>query len=147
MNAQARLIGVATSLAIGAALGLALAAAPPIAGDTAITDPVWLGLMWFVRPQSMLVIVPPLIHLGLGAGIGVLRMLVRPMSSTGVILIAVSVNGAATLVENGYGAGVAGVLWWLIGTVLSAALMLVGAALMTRVADTRRATRAEAARS
>lgn len=126
------------SLAVGAALGLALAAAPSIAGDTAITDPVLLGLILFVRPQSILVLVPPLLHLSVGVGVGVLGLLVRTMSSTVVILAAVAVNGAATLVESGEGAGVVGVLWWLIGTVFSAAFMLFGAALVRRLADGRR---------
>lgn len=121
------------SLAIGAALGLVLAAAPSIAGDTAITDPVALGVMWFVRPRSVLVIVPPLIHLAVGAGIGALGRLVGAIDTTVVVLAAVAVNGAATLVENAYGAGVVGVLWWLLGTVISAALMVLGAAMTKRL--------------
>jgi hypothetical protein len=117
---------VAISVVLGAALGLILASAPAIAGDTAVTDPVVLGVMWFVRPQSITVLAPPLIHLGLGIGVGALGMLARAMHPTVVILTAVSVNGAATVVENGYGAGVVGVLWWLLGTALSAVLMLFG---------------------
>ena len=137
MTGRDRLIGVAVSVALGVALGLILAAAPAIAGETAITDPVVLGVMWFVRPQSIMVVAPPLIHLVIGGAIGILGVNVRGIDPTVVILIAVSVNGAATVVENGYGAGVVGLLWWLLGTVLSAALMLIGVRVARRMAAMR----------
>lgn len=137
MTGRDRLIGVAVSVALGVALGLILASAPAIAGDTAITDPVVLGVMWFVRPQSIMVIAPPLLHLVIGVAVGILGMNIRGIDPTVVILVAVSVNGAATVVESGSGAGVVGVLWWLLGTVLSAALMLIGAWAARRVAAMR----------
>lgn len=147
MTGRDRLAGVVVSLVLGAALGLILASAPPIAGDTAVTDPVWLGIMWFVRPQSIIVVVPPLIHLGLGAGVGVLGMLVRATSPTVVILIAVSVNGAMTLLENADRGGLTGVLWWLLGSAISAALMLIGAMIATRLTTSRRVARRASAGS
>lgn len=121
------------SLAIGAGLGLLLITAPSSFGDTAITDPVLLGAMWFVRPPSLLVLVPPLLHLAVGAGIGILGRLNAGVMTTSVVLAAVAVNAAGTLVENGYGAGVMGVGWWFIGSVVSAVLMLLGAAVVRRV--------------
>jgi hypothetical protein len=139
-------MAVGLSLVIGTAIGLALVSAPSIAGDTAITDPVALGVVWFVRPRTILVVVPLLIHLVVGAGIGVLGRFVRVVDTTLVVLAAVALNGAATLVENAYGAGVVGILWWLLGTVISAALMLLGAALAKRLSATRRGARAAAAR-
>jgi hypothetical protein len=141
VSGHGRLVAVVVSLAVGTAIGLGFAAAPAIAGDTAVTDPVALGVMWFVRPRTVLVIVPPLIHLAVGAGIGMLATTVRVIDTTLVVLAAVAVNGAATLVENAYGAGVVGVLWWLLGSVISAALMLLGAAIAKRVTDTWRPTR------
>jgi len=128
---------VVLSLAIGAGLGLLLVVAPPLAGDTAVMDPVWLGSIWFLRPQSLLVIVPPLLYLAIGVGIGVLRRLNASVNTTAVVLVAVAVNAAATLLENAYRAGVMGVGWWLIGSVVSAAFMLVGVSIVKRV--TRRA--------
>jgi hypothetical protein len=124
---------VLLSLAIGAGLGLLLLAAPSVAGDTAITDPVMLGAVWFMRPASLLVLVPALLHFALGAGIGVLGRLNARVMTTTVALVAVAVNAAGTLVENGYAAGVMGVAWWFIGSVVSAALMLLGAAVVRRV--------------
>ena len=121
------------SLGIGAGLGLLLAVAPPLAGDTAVTDPVWLGSIWFLRPVSLLVIVPPLLYLAIGVGIGVLGRLSSSVNTTIVVLVAVAVNAAATLLDNAYGAGVMGVGWWFIGSVVSAAFMLVGAAIVKRV--------------
>src|SRR5688572_1456335 len=107
--------------------------APSVAGDTAITDPVMLGAMWFMRPGTLLVIVPSLLHLGIGVGIGVLARLNAAVNTTAVILVAVGVNAAATLLENAYGAGVMGVGWWLIGSAVSAGLMLLGAAVVRRL--------------
>lgn len=121
------------SLAIGVGLGLLLISAPSSFGDTAITDPVLLGLMWFVRPQTFLVLVPPLLHFALGAGIGMLARLNARVLTTTVVLAAVAVNAAGTLVDNGYGAGVMGVGWWSIGSVVSAALMLLGVAVVRRL--------------
>lgn len=121
------------SLAIGVGLGLLLISAPSSFGDTAITDPVLLGLMWFVRPQTFLVLVPPLLHFAVGAGIGVLGRLNAGVMTTSVVLAAVAVNAAGTLVKNGYDAGVMGVGWWFIGSVVSAVLMLLGAAVVRRV--------------
>jgi hypothetical protein len=92
-----------------------------------------LGAIWFVRPRTLLVLVPPLLHFALGAGIGVLGRLNASIKTTTVVLVAVTVNAAGTLVENGYGAGVMGVGWWFIGSVVSAALMLLGAAVVRRV--------------
>ncbi len=125
------------SLAIGAGLGLLLVVAPSLASDIAVTDPVWLGFIWFMKPESLLVIVPPLLYLAIGAGIGALGRINISINTTAVVLVAVAVNAAATLLESAYAAGVMGVGWWLIGSVVSAALMLVGAAVVTRV--TRRA--------
>ncbi|MGH2491407.1 MAG: hypothetical protein ACRDF9_07850 [Candidatus Limnocylindria bacterium] len=134
------------SVAIGAGLGLLLLAAPSSFGDTAITDPVLLGVMWFVRPQTLLVLVPLLLHFAIGAGIGMLARLKADVRTTTVVLAAVAVNAAGTLVENGYGAGVMGVGWWLIGSVVSAMLMLLGAAIVTRVAAARRLTSSSGSR-
>jgi hypothetical protein len=125
---------VVGSLAVGAVLGLLLAFAPPIAGDTSITDPVWLGAMWFMRPQSLLVLVPPLLHLGIGAAVGVLGQIVPAVRTATVVLVAAAINAASTLLENAYGAGVMGVGWWLIGSAISAALMLLAAGAVQRVA-------------
>ena len=121
------------SLIIGAALGLVLVVAPPLVGDIAVTDPVLLGSAWFMRPQSLLVIVPPLLFLTIGAGIGVFGRFNSSVNTTAVVLVATAVNAAATLLENAYDAGVMGVGWWLIGSFVSAAFMLVGAAVMRRV--------------
>ena len=121
-----------TSLAIGAGLGLLLASAPSAFGDTAITDPVLLGVMWFARPRTLLVLAPPLLHLTVGAGVGLLGRIDARVRTTTLVLAAVAVNAAATLVENGNGAGLMGVGWWLIGSVVSAALMLIGAAIVRR---------------
>jgi hypothetical protein len=132
---------VALSLAIGAVIGVGLAAAPSVAGDTAITDPIALGVMWFVRPRTILVIVPPLIHLAIGAGIGLLSTYARAIDTTLVVVAAVAINGAATLLENAYGAGLTGVLWWLLGSGVSGALMLLGAATAKRVTNARRLPR------
>lgn len=122
------------SLAIGVGLGVLLASAPSAYGDTAITDPVLLGVMWFGRPRTFLVLVPPLLHLLVGAGIGLLGRSSARIRTTTVALVAVVVNAAGTLVENGYGAGVMGVGWWLIGSVVSAVLMLIGASIVGRLA-------------
>lgn len=121
------------SLILGTALGLVLISAPSVAGDTAITDPVVLGAIWFVRPQSMLVLVPPLLHIGVGVSVGVLGQLFPAVKTTVVVLVAVAINAAATLVENGMGAGVMGVGWWLIGSLISAVLMLLGATVVRRI--------------
>jgi hypothetical protein len=128
------------SLAVGAGLGAVLVWAPTIAGDTAVTDPAVLGAMWFGRPRTLLVLLPPLLHFGAGMGVGFLGRLVPDVSTTTTALAAVSVNGAATLLENAYGAGVMGVGWWLLGSLISAALMLLGAGLARRA--TRRLARA-----
>jgi hypothetical protein len=88
------------SLVIGAGLGLLLAVAPPLVGDIAVTDPVLLGSVWFVRPQSLLTIVPPLLFLSIGAGLGVLGHLNSSVSTTAVVVVATAVNAAATLLEN-----------------------------------------------
>lgn len=124
---------MAPSLILGAALGLVLVSAPSVAGDTAITDPVVLGAMWFVRPRSILILVPPLLHIGVGASVGVLGQLFPAVKTTVVVLVAVAINAAATLVENGEGAGVMGVGWWLIGSLISAVLMLLGATVVRRI--------------
>jgi hypothetical protein len=121
------------SLVIGGGLGLLLVVAPPLAGDIAVTDPVLLGSVWFVRPQSLLIIVPPLLFLTIGAGIGVLGRFKTSVNTTAVVLVATAVNAAATLLENAYDAGVMGVGWWLIGSIVSAAFMLLGGAVVRGV--------------
>ena len=114
------------SLVVGALFGLALAAAPDM-GPVAISDPVLLGSIWFVRPSGASVVVPVLVHFCIGAGVGVLGRLVPSIRPQVVLLVTVAINGAATLLDNAYGAGVMGVGWWLLGSLMSAALMLVGA--------------------
>jgi hypothetical protein len=121
------------SLVIGAGLGLVLVLAPALVGDIAVTDPVLLGSVWFMRPQSLLIVVPPLLFLTIGAGIGVLGRFNSSVNTTAVVLVATAVNAAATLLENAYGAGVMGVGWWLIGSIVSAAFMLLGGAVVRRV--------------
>lgn len=86
-----------------------------------------------MRPVSLRVIVPPLLYLAIGVGVGLLGRLSAPVNTTIVVLVAVAVNAAATLLENAYGAGVMGVGWWFFGSVVSAAFMLVGAAVVRRV--------------
>ncbi len=78
-------------------------------------------------------IVPALLFLAIGVGIGVLARFNAAVRTTAVVLVAVAVNAAATLLDNAYGAGVMGVGWWLIGSVVSAAMMLFGAAIVRRV--------------
>lgn len=113
---------------VGAVVGVLLASAPNVAGKTAITDPILLGAMWFVRPQSVFFLVPPVLHFAVGGGLRLLSQFARSLRPGNAALIAVGVNGAVTLVESGQGAGVMGVGWWVIGSGLSAILMLVGIA-------------------
>ena len=119
---------MAPSLATGVGLGLLLVSAPTFAGDTAVTDPGVLGAMWFMRPRTLLVLLPPLLHLGVGAAVGLLGWCVPAIRTTPVVFVAVAINAAATLLENAYGAGVMGVGWWLLGSIISALLMLLGVA-------------------
>jgi hypothetical protein len=119
---------MAPSLATGVSLGLLLVLAPTFAGDTAVTDPGVLGAMWFMRPRTLLVLLPPLLHLGVGAALGLVGQVVPWIRTTPVVLGAVAINAAATLLENAHGAGVMGVGWWLLGSMISAALMLLGVA-------------------
>ncbi|MGH2378523.1 MAG: hypothetical protein ACRDGT_08600 [Candidatus Limnocylindria bacterium] len=124
------------SVVVGLGLGALFLAAPDLAGESAVTDPVWLGVMWFVRPRSLMVLVPPLLHFAAGAGLHVLGRRLMPLRPRTAALIAAGLNSAATAVENAYGAGVMGVGWWLIGSVLSAALMFLGIAAARRIFPT-----------
>lgn len=127
------LCSLLTSVAAGVVLGTAMALAPNVAADTAITDPIHLGLMWFVRPHWPLTLVAPLLHLLAGVLLGIGTRLVPSMGPRVAALVAVAINGAATLVENLYGMGVMGAGGWLLGSGVSAALMLAGGALARRV--------------
>jgi hypothetical protein len=124
---------VVASFATGAVLGVLLVAAPRIWGSTALTDPAALGVVFFVRPAMESILVP-LIHLAVGSAIGVFRRLVPGINVIVVVLPAVAINSGATLLGSAYGAGVMGVAWWLIGSVISVVLFLLGAELARRVA-------------
>lgn len=132
---------ILATIGAGAVVGALLVAGPNLAGETAITDPVVLGAMWFVRPESVLPIAVLGLHLAVGVGIGVVAWLFPVIAPRQAALSAVVVNGALTVVENGQGAGVMGVGWWLIGSVLSAAVLFVGIAAVRAV---RRASGARA---
>lgn len=105
-----------------------MAVGPNVAGDTAVTDPVHLGIMWFVRPLWPLTLLPPLLHFLAGLALGLSARVIPPLWPRTAALVAVGVNGAATALENAYGMGVMGVGGWLLGSFLSALLMFIGIA-------------------
>lgn len=123
------------SLLAGVAVGLALASVPPSFGDTSITDPVVLGVIWFVRPGAgtWISLVAAAIFLGIGALASLGQRASREFEPMPALVGVVGANGAATLLENAYGAGVMGVGWWLIGSIVSAALMWAGVRLTRAV--------------
>lgn len=88
--------------------------------------------MWFVRPTT-LVFLAPALHVALGAAVGAPGRYAPSVRPVLVVSVAVAINAAATALPNAYGAGVMGVGWWAIGSVLSLVLMLVGLTPIGRV--------------